>query len=134
MKKWISVFALFLFIGIANSHAADTLTTSSGLKYIPLKEGEGKRVYANRIIHVQYIGYFEDGTVFDQSEEVFTFVSGRREVISGWEEGIRLMREGAFYRFIVPPHLAYGKRGYKGVIPPNTTLIFDIKLIKVEQL
>ncbi len=131
------ILFLILFFGVsagAFADPGDTLRTSSGMVYIPMKVGEGERVYANRKIHVQYIGYFEDGTVFDQSDGVFTFVSGRGEVISGWEEGIRLMKEGSFYRFIIPPHLAYGKRGYQGVIPPNTTLIFDIKLIRVEQL
>lgn len=134
MKKAVLLMLLFGLMLGAFAETGDTLRTSSGLVYIPMKKGDGERVYANRKIHVQYIGYFEDGTAFDQSEGVFTFVSGRGDVISGWEEGIRLMKEGSFYRFIIPPHLAYGKRGYQGIIPPNTTLIFDIKLIRVEQL
>lgn len=127
----LSILSLCIFQASAQQ---DTLRTSSGLRYIVLKQGDGAQVYANRAVTVSYIGYLEDGSVFDQSETDFTFVTGRSEVIRGWEEGVRLMKVGSVYRFIIPPHLAYGKKGYGSIIPPNATLIFNIRVISVNSI
>lgn len=135
MKKFVTLFVSMLLMGLSALYAQqDTLSTSSGLRYIVLKQGDGQQVYANREVTVSYIGYLEDGSVFDQSETDFTFVTGRSEVIRGWEEGIRLMKEGSVFRFIIPPHLAYGKKGYGSIIPPHATLIFDIRVLAVNPI
>lgn len=135
MKKLLFFWMLIFACGMKGVYAQqDTLMTPSGLKYIILKQGDGAQVYANRQVTVTYIGYLEDGTVFDQSESDFSFVTGRSEVIRGWEEGVRLMKVGSVYRFIIPPHLAYGKKGYGSIIPPNATLIFNIRILSVNSI
>lgn len=76
-----------------------------------------------------------DGTVFDSSykrKEPIDFTLGIGQVISGWDEGIQLLKEGDKARLVIPSDLAYGERGAGGVIPSNATLIFDVELIKVK--
>jgi peptidylprolyl isomerase len=104
----------------------------SGLKYEVLKEGTGKTPTRSDRVTVNYTGYLEDGTVFDSSlarGEPATF--SLRGVIPGWTEGLQLMKEGARYRFTIPPGIGYGPRGSPPTIPPNATLIFVVELIKV---
>ena len=75
-----------------------------------------------------------DGTVFDSSykrNEPIDFEVGVGQVISGWDEGILLLKVGDKARFVIPSHLGYGSNGAGGVIPPNATLIFDVELMDV---
>lgn len=106
--------------------------TASGLKYKVIKQGTGATPKTTDNVTVHYTGKLLDGTVFDssvQSGGPITFpLNG---VIQGWNEGLQLMKEGSAYTFIIPPHLAYGTQGIANVIPPNSTLIFDVELIKV---
>jgi len=105
--------------------------TRSRLKYQVLRKGRGKQPRANSKVTVHYRGTFLDGREFDSSyrrNQPSTFYLSR--VIRGWTEGVQLMRPGAKYRFLIPSHLAYGRRGNRS-IPPNSTLIFDIELIRV---
>lgn len=107
-------------------------TTYSGLQYEVLKPGTGRRPTSYNKVKVHYHGYLPNGTVFDSSVQrgqPATF--GLNQVIAGWREGIPLMKEGAKYRFTVPPHLAYGERGSPPKIGPNQTLKFDVELIQV---
>lgn len=107
--------------------------TASGLQYIIEKEGTGAQPAATDEVTVHYTGKLVDGTVFDSSVnrgEPATFPLN--QVIKGWTEGLQLMKEGAKYRFFIPSDLAYGPQG-AGPIPPNSTLIFDVELIKVEK-
>lgn len=106
--------------------------TASGLQYIVEKEGEGITPTATDEVTVHYTGRLLDGTVFDSSVnrgEPATFPLNR--VIPGWTEGVQLMKEGAKYRFFIPSDLAYGPQGIPNAIPPHSTLIFDVELIKV---
>ncbi len=112
----------------------DTITTDSGLKYIVIIAGDGRRAERYRPVRVHYTGWLEDGTLFDSSllaGEPAEFELGAGQVIRAWDEGVNLMRVGDKWRFIVPPELGYGSRGYPGVIPSDATLIFDIVLIAV---
>ncbi|MGD2152067.1 MAG: FKBP-type peptidyl-prolyl cis-trans isomerase [Gemmatimonadales bacterium] len=112
----------------------DTITTDSGLKYIVIISGDGRRAERYRPVRVHYTGWLEDGTLFDSSVlagEPAEFELGAGQVITAWDEGVNLMRVGDKWRFIVPPELGYGSRGYPGVIPPDATLIFDIALLAV---
>jgi FKBP-type peptidyl-prolyl cis-trans isomerase len=106
--------------------------TYSGLQYQVIREGTGRRPSQYQRVKVHYHGTLPDGTVFDSSVQRGQPSSfGLNQVIAGWREGIPLMREGAKYRFIVPPNLAYGARGMPPKIGPNQTLIFDVELIQV---
>ena len=130
MKKVI----IFLFILSFSVYAqsGDTVTTPSGLKYIILKSGKGKKSVSGNVAEVHYTGWLLDGKKFDSSrdrKEPFEFTLGAKQVISGWDEGVALMRIGDEFRFILPPDLAYGQRGAGEIIPPNATLIFDVELL-----
>jgi FKBP-type peptidyl-prolyl cis-trans isomerase FklB len=118
----------------ANSMKKGVKTLPSGLQYLVLREGTGKRPSAMDFVTVNYRGALIDGTEFDSSYrrgEPATFpLNG---VIRGWTEGVQLMREGSKYRFFIPSHLAYGPRGAGGIIGPNATLIFDVELISVRK-
>ena len=108
-------------------------TTASGLQYLVLKEGTGKRPSASDEVVVHYEGTTIDGQVFDSSYkrgETISFPLGN--VIPGWTEGLQLMKEGAKYRFFIPQNLAYGARGAGDDIPPYSTLIFDVELFEVK--
>ena len=79
-----------------------------------------------------YHGTFLDGSVFDSSVDrgvPATFpVNG---VIRGWTEALQLMNVGSKWRLVIPPNLAYGKRGMGRVVPPNATLVFEVELLEI---
>lgn len=116
-----------------NAKKTGVVTTASGLQYEVLTEGSGASPSATDSVTVHYRGTTIDGTEFDSSYSrgaPATFPLNR--VIAGWTEGVQLMKEGAKYRFYIPSDLAYGPRGAGQAIGPNSTLIFDIELIKVQ--
>lgn len=115
-----------------NAKKPGVVTTASGLQYLVIKEGTGAKPTASSEVKVDYEGKLVDGSVFDSSikrGEPLTF--GLSQVIPGWTEGLQLMKEGAHYRFFIPAKLGYGETGAGEAIPPNSTLIFDVTLIKV---
>jgi peptidylprolyl isomerase len=112
----------------------EVVTTSSGLQYVELDEGDGASPQKGQTVVVHYTGKLEDGTVFDSSRDrnrPFSFKLGAGQVIKGWDEGIASMKVGGRRRLIIPPELGYGSRGAGGVIPPNATLIFDVELLRI---
>lgn len=114
-----------------NAKEEGVKVTKSGLQYLVVKEGNGKKPGPNDVVTVHYTGRLIDGTVFDSSVErgePATFAVG--QVIPGWVEGLQLMSEGSAYRLFIPSELAYGEHG-TGPIQPNSTLIFDVQLLKV---
>ena len=114
-----------------NAKEEGVKVTESGLQYLVVKEGNGKKPGPNDVVTVHYTGRLIDGTVFDSSVErgePATFAVG--QVIPGWVEGLQLMSEGSAYRLFKPSELAYGEHG-TGPIQPNSTLIFDVQLLKV---
>ena len=116
-----------------NASKAEIKTTASGLQYQILKQGQGKKPTAKASVEVHYEGRLLDGTVFDSSiarDEPMTFMMN--QVIQGWQEGLQLMPEGSKYRFFIPAKLAYGEVGAGDAIPSNSTLIFDIELLKLK--
>ena len=116
----------------ANRQKDGVKETASGLQYVVEKEGEGAQPGSQDEVTVHYTGKMLDGTVFDSSVnrgEPATFPLNR--VIPGWTEGVQLMKEGAKYTFFIPSDLAYGAQGVPNAIPPHSTLIFEVELIKV---
>ena len=117
-----------------NAKNDSVIQTESGLQYMVLKEGTGAKPGPTDEVTVHYTGKLINGTVFDSSVErgePATFPLNK--VIPGWTEGLQLMSEGAKYRLFIPSELAYGEKGAGEQILPNSTLIFDVELIKVEK-
>lgn len=112
----------------------DVQKTASGLMYQVLKKGNGKMAEKGKTAVVTYKGMLLDGTVFDETKPErpeFSFKVGMNMVIAGWDEGLQLMKEGDSFRFIIPYKLAYGEQG-TGPIPPCSTLVFEVELLKVQ--
>lgn len=115
-----------------NAKVEGVKVTKSGLQYKVIEEGTGEKPGPNDVVTVHYQGRLIDGTVFDSSierGEPATFAVG--QVIPGWVEGLQMMQEGATWQLTIPSELAYGNHG-TGPIQPNSTLIFDVKLLKVQ--
>lgn len=108
-------------------------TTSSGLQYKVLKDGEGPMPKATDTVTVNYRGTLVDGTEFDSSYkrgEPATFpVNG---VIPGWVEALQLMKVGSKFQLFIPSGLAYGERGAGQQIGPNSSLIFEVELLSIQ--
>lgn len=108
---------------------------ASGLYYIETKKGSGAKPEKGATVKVHYTGKLLDGTVFDSSverNEPIELPIGVGQVIPGWDEGIMLMNEGAKGLLIIPSALAYGEQGAPPVIPPYSTLVFEVELVKAK--
>lgn len=106
-----------------------------GVKVEDVTLGTGPLAEPGDALTVNYVGNLKDGKVFDSSVDrgvPFTFTLGVGQVISGWDEGVAGMRAGGKRVLTIPPEYAYGEQGV-GPIPPNSTLIFEIELLKVEK-
>jgi len=104
------------------------------LKIEKLANGNGATPKNGNTVTVHYTGTFMDGTKFDSSvdrDEPFSFTLGAGEVIAGWDLGVAQMKVGDKAKLTIPPELAYGRDGYPGAIPPNSTLIFEVELLAV---
>jgi FKBP-type peptidyl-prolyl cis-trans isomerase FklB len=115
-----------------NKTVAGVTETPSGLQIKVIQEGTGKSPLETDVVRCHYIGKLINGDVFDSSYErgqpaEFTL----NGVISGWTEGLQLMKEGGKYELYIPSELAYGEQGAGQVIGPNETLIFEIELLEV---
>jgi FKBP-type peptidyl-prolyl cis-trans isomerase len=122
-------FAVFLIL-LGAAMPAD----AQRLQVEDIKVGTGAVAVAGKRVTAHYVGTLLDGTKFDSSRDrgrPFSFTLGAGEVIRGWDEGVVGMREGGIRKLTVPPHMGYGDRA-AGRIPPNSTLVFEIELIKVE--
>lgn len=134
-----------------NENLVKAIELPSGLKYSIIETKNGSYPKNGQSVKVNYIGYFEDGTIFDTSyakvakaygvfdEErakqngyaPFTAVYGpEARLIPGFKEGLQKMRVGDRAMFFVPSHLGYGPQGASGVIPPNTDLIFELEIVE----
>ena len=141
MKKYLIWFLIFLglaaaVIGIVYYLGSESQNEemTNELQIIDLVVGAGKEAVAGNRVTVHYVGAFLDGTKFDSSidrNESFVFNLGAGDVIQGWDEGVAGMKEGGKRKLVIPPDLAYGAGG-SGPIPPNSTLQFEVTLLKVE--
>lgn len=115
-----------------NAKKQGVQTTASGLQYKVTQQGTGKQPTASSVVTVHYTGKLLDGKVFDSSVERGEPIEfPLNQVIPGWTEGLQLMKEGGKATLYIPSGLAYGEQGVPGTIPANSTLVFDVELIKV---
>ena len=155
MTRYVAVIAIvvvltviFVFAQTAAKKSTSTSTnaptkvtgegvkTSSGLTYWDIRVGNGETAKEGSRVLVHYTGWLTSGKKFDSSVDAgqpFKFTIGNGEVIKGWEEGIAGMRVGGKRQLRIPPELGYGAQGTPdGPIPPNATLIFDVRLLGVQ--
>jgi len=117
----------------ANAKKEGVKTTPSGVQYIVLKEGTGKKPTKTDEVEVHYTGTLIDGTKFDSSVDRGEPASlAVNHVIPGWTEVLQMMQEGAKWKVFIPSEQAYKRRGSPPKIGPNETLIFDIELLHVK--
>ena len=110
----------------------DSQTRKTKPKYEIIKEGTGKKPKATDQVRCHYEGTLIDGTLFDSSiQRGEPAVFGVNQVIPGWVEALQLMPEGSKWELYIPSELAYGARGAGEMIPPHSTLIFEVELLEV---
>ncbi len=116
----------------ANRNNPNVVTLPSGLQYEVIREGNGKKPKATDRVRCHYEGTLLDGTLFDSSiKRGEPAVFGVNQIIKGWVEALQLMSEGAKWKLYIPSELAYGVQGAGDMIPPYSTLIFEVELIEV---
>jgi len=132
MKWQIPVISILLLLAGCSK---DNEEMSGELIIEDLVVGEGAEAVKNSIVSVNYTGLLTDGTKFDSSlnpgRTPFRFTVGAGQVIRGWDEGVAGMKVGGKRKLTIPPSMGYGSQDM-GVIPPNSTLIFEIELLAVE--
>jgi peptidylprolyl isomerase len=135
MRRYLAILGAVLAMTTA-APAAETVTTSSGLKYRDEVVGTGAAPKSGQSVSVHYTGWLDEngkpGKKFDSSRDrgqPFSFPLGQGRVIRGWDEGVATMKIGGRRTLIIPADLGYGARGAGGAIPPGATLIFDVELL-----
>jgi FKBP-type peptidyl-prolyl cis-trans isomerase len=95
--------------------------------------GAGREAKKGDVVEVHYTGWLTDGKKFDSSvgRGPFSFDLGAGQVIAGWDRGVAGMKVGGKRKLTIPPELGYGSRGFPGVIPPQSTLVFEVELLDV---
>lgn len=123
-----------------NNEPAVNNPSSDGIQITITKEGSGEMSKSGDLVSVNYTGSFVDGTVFDSNvdpkfmhPEPFQFQLGVGQVIPGWDQGVTGMKVGEKRHLEISPELAYGATGAGNVIPPNSTLIFEVELLAINQ-
>ena len=117
-----------------NKNKEGVVTLPSGMQYKILKAGTGEKPEFNETVVCNYRGTLLDGTEFDSSSRhngPVTFPL--RGVIKGWAEALQLMPVGSKWQLFVPPQMAYGETGSGLVVPPNSTLVFEVELLSIKE-
>jgi FKBP-type peptidyl-prolyl cis-trans isomerase FklB len=118
----------------SNGKTADVVTLPSGLQYKVVQSGPSGAASPDRndLVRVDYEGTLTDGTVFDSSfSRGQPYVTTAEQVVPGWTEALQLMKVGDEWLLYIPPELGYGERGQGGTIPPNSVLVFRLKMLDV---
>jgi FKBP-type peptidyl-prolyl cis-trans isomerase FkpA len=108
---------------------------ATDLQIEDLVAGNGVEATAGKTVDVHYTGWLTTGKKFDSSVDrgqPFSFKLGAGQVIKGWDQGVQGMKVGGRRKLTIPPHLGYGDRGFPGAIPPHSTLVFEVELVRVK--
>src|ERR1043165_4508505 len=132
-------YAFFLLVLCASCSASQKIvSTPSGLQYVDEVIGDGPIPQQGQTLKVNCIGKLTDSTIFYSTFDPkfgtvgpFEFKLGAGQVIKGWEEGLATMHAGGRRKLIIPYQLAYGEQGRPPVIPPKSTLVFDVELMGI---
>jgi FKBP-type peptidyl-prolyl cis-trans isomerase len=114
----------------------NALKSNTGIRYIVEEPGQGPLLMPGDMVMVNYVATLLNGKVFDRVMDKLhplTFRVNRGEVIEGWDQILQLMRPGARWLVIVPPELAYGRRGNPPRVPSYATLVFEIQILGVKK-
>ncbi|MCW7468405.1 FKBP-type peptidyl-prolyl cis-trans isomerase [Leptospira kanakyensis] len=128
MKTLIHSALFFLFVLVS-----PVLSAEKDFQIIDLVVGKGEEAFSGSYVTVHYVGKLTNGTKFDSSRDrnrPFEFNLGAGEVVKGWDKGIKGMRVGGKRKLIIPPELGYGSKTV-GSIPANSTLVFEVELLKI---
>ena len=132
-KTRLALLGVFVFVVIGCENKE--IIMDNGLIIEDLIIGVGTTAEKYSIVTVHYTGKLQDGTVFDSSQKIgqepLRFTLGVGQFINGWDQGIIGMKVSGQRKLKIPPELGYGAQD-KGVIPPNSTLIFEVELLEVE--
>jgi len=138
VKRIVLLMALSLLLCVPFA-GAEMITTDSDLRYEDHAIGDGTEAVPGKVVTVHYTGWFDEdgqkGKKFDSSVDrgtPFTFPLGAGRVIKGWDEGVAGMKVGGFRTLYIPASLGYGARGAGAAIPPNSDLIFDVEVLRVQ--
>jgi FKBP-type peptidyl-prolyl cis-trans isomerase len=132
------IFFIYLFVSLllaCSGCERKSFVTQSGVKVEVLKEGTGQSPKKGQMVTVHYTGWLTDSTKFDSSVDrgqPFTYQFGVGQVIQGWDDGVATMKVGGKSKFTIPPELGYGNNEVGGVIPANSTLIFEVELLGIK--
>ena len=99
-----------------------------------IKVGDGAEAVSGKKVTVHYVGTLTNGNKFDSSRDRgkgFSFELGRGQVIKGWDQGVAGMKIGGVRKLTIPPEMAYGDKGFSDLIPPGSTLVFEVELLGV---
>jgi FKBP-type peptidyl-prolyl cis-trans isomerase len=132
--KIVIIFVIFIIS--CGSNEGNMQKLENGLLIEDIVVGVGNEAKDHNKVVVNYTGTLENGSVFDSSlkpgRDPFTFTLGVGSVIKGWDQGVKGMKVGGKRKLVIPPELGYGDKGAGNVIPPNTTLYFEVELLEVE--
>lgn len=110
------------------------ITTPSGLQYYDIFVGNGEVPRAKQKVFINFVMKTEDGTIVEDTYKSgipMSFILGNKDAIEGLEEAVTTMRVGGKRKLIIPPELGFGSRSFRN-IPPNSKLIMEVELVKVE--
>jgi len=122
-------------LAIVEKQWPEAKKTTTGLRYVMLKEGEGPTAQPGDLVSVLYRGAVLNGKIFDEQQDrdrPLTFRLGRGVVIEGWDQGLKMMNKGSKMLLIVPYELGYGTRGDPPRIGRRATLVFEIDMIEIK--
>ncbi len=123
-------------LDIVEKRWPDAKKTITGIRYVVEQSGKGALLESGNKVMVTYVGSLLSGTVFDKQldrDHPFTFRLDRGEVIVGWDQIFQLMRPGDKWLLIIPPELAYGRRGSPPKVPSYATLVFEVEVVGIKK-